>query len=98
MTDVWGNVTDGILQYSMEAFSVLDPYLYPLLFLGIIGYIYTAMQSMTSAIVAILITLGVFVISTNIYNEAGDLLLFLYIITILGITFLVVNLFIRRFK
>jgi len=96
MTDVWGNFSEGVPQYAMEAFSAIDPWLYPIVLFGIIGYIYGCMQSVTSAIIAILITLGIFSVTTSIFEEVPEMTQILYIITILGLTMLLVSLLLHK--
>ena len=98
MTDVWGNFTQGIPEYAVDAFSAVDPWFYPILLVGIIGYIYGCMNSATSAIVAIIITLGIFGVTTSVFEGEGIPIVtqFLYIITVVGLTLLIVNLMLHR--
>lgn len=96
MTDVWGNFSEGVPQYAMEAFSAIDPWFYPIVLFGIIGYIYGCMQSVTSAVIAILITLGIFAVTTSIFEGVPEMTQILYIITILGLTMLLVSLLLHK--
>ena len=90
--DIWTNFTAGIPEYATESFAALDPWFYPLLFLGFIGYIYGCMNSVTSAIIAILMTLGIFAVTTSIFEQTTQMTQLLYIITVLGLTMLIVRL------
>ena len=61
----------GIINYSMQAYiGVLGVFTYPLIFCGIIGYVYMKQQSVIAAAVATLILFAAFdvaVLSTPIF-------------------------------
>ena len=94
----WENFSQGIPKYAIEAYSAVDPWFYPILLLGIIGYIYGCMNSITSAIIAILITLGIFAATTSIFTGTGVSYLtqFLYIVTLVGLSMLIVSLILHK--
>jgi uncharacterized protein (DUF697 family) len=94
--EVWENFSGGIFQYAMSAFHGLEPWTIPLIFVGIIGYVYATMHSVIVAVVAIIITFGLYATTTNIFNDVPDLSLFFYIVVLVGLTLLVSTLFIRR--
>jgi len=94
--DLWTNFTRSIPQYAEEAYSAVDPWFYPILFLGIIGFIYSSMNSITTAIIAILITFGIFATTTSIFTEVSEMTQFLYIITVVGLTMLIVTLILNK--
>lgn len=94
--DIWSNFTRSVPEYAVEAYSTLDPWFYPILLLGIIGYIYTSMHSATAAIVAILITFGLFATSTSIFVDTSEMSILLYLISIVGLAFLVTTLLTQR--
>jgi hypothetical protein len=94
--EIWENLTQGIFNYAMDSYNILGIWLYPLLFIGIIGYVYASMQSVTVGIIGILLTIGIFGATTQIFQEVPMLVQLLYIITILGLTLLLVGLFIKR--
>ena len=94
--DIWTNFTRSIPEYATDAFSAIDPWFWPLVFVGVFGFLYTAMNSITVAIVGILITFGLFATTTNIFVGIPEVTQFLYIITVIGITMLIGMLFIRR--
>ena len=94
--DLWTNFTRSVPQYAVEAYSAVDPWFYPILFIGIIGFIYTSMNSITAAIIAILITFGIFATTTSIFTEVSELTQFLYIITVVGLTMLIVTLILSK--
>ena len=94
--DIWGNFSRSIPDYMTDAFSAIDPWFWPLVFVGVFGFLYTAMNSVTVAIVGILVTFGLFAASTNIFAGIPELTMFLYLIVIVGITMLFVTLFLSR--
>ena len=97
--DIWGNFSRSIPDYITSAFSAIDPWFYPLLFIGIFGFLYTAMNSITVAIVGIIITFGLFATSTSVFSGIPEITQFIYIITIIGLTLLFTTLFLsRRFR
>jgi len=83
----------GIAGYMMETFSGMQPYFWVLFFGGIIGYIYLSMQSITAAIIAILLTFGLWGAvnfpGISLFNDVPLFNQFLYIITLVGLTALV---------
>ena len=93
---MWENFTNGFLDYAMSAYSSLDPWVYPFIFVGVIGFIYASMNSAIVAIVGIIFTLGIFAVTTNVFAAVPDLTLFLYIVSIIGIAILITTLFIKR--
>jgi len=94
--DVWGNFTRSIPDFVVAAFDAVDPWFWPLVFIGVFGYLYTAMNSVTVAIVGILITFGLFATTTNIFVGIPEITQFIYIVTVIGITMLINMLFLRR--
>lgn len=51
----------GIINYSMQAYiGILGVFTYPLIFCGIIGYVYTKQQSVIAAAVATLVLFAAF--------------------------------------
>ena len=94
--EIFENLTQGIFEYSIDAFNIMGIWFMPLVFLGLIGYVYAAMQSITVAIVGIIITLGIFAATTQIFANVPILVQLFYIITVLGLTLLLVGLFIKK--
>lgn len=93
---LWENFTSGFLDYAMSAYVSLEPWVYPFIFVGVIGFIYASMQSVTVVVVGILFTLGIFAVTTNVFADVPDVTLFLYIVSIIGISLLITALFIKR--
>jgi len=85
--DIWTNFTRSVPEYATDAFAAIDPWFYPLMLFGIIGYIYGCMSSVISAIIAIFITLGLFAVTTSIFEQTPQLVQILYIITVIGLTY-----------
>ena len=93
--DIWSNFSN-ISEYTKDAFGAVDPWFYPLIFVGIIGFLYTSMNSLTVAVVGILITFGLFGATTSVFEGVSEISMFLYIIAIVGMALLVVTFFIKR--
>ena len=94
--DIWTNFSQGIFSYSLDAYGNLQPWFYPLVFIGIIGYVYTATHSVITAIVAILITFGLYGTTTDIFNTTPDFVLLMNIIVLVGVSTLIFTLFMKR--
>lgn len=93
---MWGNFSSGIFEYAMDAYSSLEPWTYPLIFIGIIGYVYTATHSVITAIAAILITFGIYAATTNVFVDVPDVSLLMSLISLIGISALIFTLFARK--
>lgn len=93
---LWDNFTNGVFDYAMSAYASLEPWVYPLLFMGIIGYVYAVMNSLVVTIVAIILTLGIYAGTTDVFAAVPDVTLFLYIVTIIGLVLLIGTLFWKR--
>ena len=93
--EIWEEF-QNIFTYAKDTFYRLDIWFYPLLFLAIIGWVYATTQSVTVAIVAIIITFGLYATTTSIFVDVPDLDLFLYLVVLLGLTLLIGSLFIKR--
>lgn len=93
---IWQNFTaNGIFQYAMNAYSHLDPWLWPFIILGIIGFVYAAMQSLIVAVVAIIILFGALAGTTDIFSYAPEPTQFAYLLAIIGLTALFAAFFIK---
>lgn len=93
---LWSNFTDGFLDFGMSAYGSLEPWVYPLVFVGIIGYVYASTKSLTVAIAAIIFTFGIYGVTTNVFEAVPDINLFLYIISVIGILLLIVSFIFKR--
>lgn len=95
LMDVWSNMTSNFPKYATDAYSAIDPWFYPILFLGIIGYVYAYTKSVVVASVAILITLGLFGVTG--FVGVGTLGNFLYIVVAIGLGSLIIT-FIKNYR
>jgi len=93
--DIWSNFTE-IPTYVIDAFSAVDIWFWPLIFIGIVGFLYSAMDSITVAVVGILITFGLFGTTTSIFEGVPEFSQFLYIVAIIGICLLIYTLVTKR--
>jgi hypothetical protein len=95
MGTYWDSLMTGFFTYAREAYSGLQPWDYPLFFVGIIAYIYLITQSATAAIVTILITVGLYG-TTTVFLEVPDLMIIFYIFVIITLTSLFAFLIYKR--
>ena len=93
--DFWGNFSGGFLDFGMSAYANMEPWTYPLIFVAIIGYVFMATHSIAVTIVSIFITLGIYTSTTDVFAEVPDLSLFLYIVTIVGFSLLIMFLILK---
>lgn len=97
--DIWTNFTvNGILNYALDAYASLDIWMWPLIFLGLFGYIYAATKSIVVCAVGILITFALFAATTDVFNVVPEPTMIAYIITLMGITMLLSGVFIKLSK
>ncbi len=77
----------GIIEYSMSAYvGILGVFTYPLLFCGIIGYVYMKQQSVIAAAVATLILFTAFDIATGV--ETFVMIMHIFVTIAIGALFL----------
>lgn len=96
MGSIWDSFIQGIFDYGMSAYDPFGIWKYPLIILGIIGFVYATMESAIVAIIAIVFSLTIYGATTDIFNDVPDINLFMYIITIVGIALLLTVLFIKN--
>ena len=92
---IWTDFSSGIFDYAISAYSNLEPWTYPLIFMGIMGYVYVASKSMTAFIVSVFITLGVFATTTSVFADVPNLNLFLFIVTVFGMSLVILALVLK---
>lgn len=85
---MWSNFSGGFFEYAMDAYGNLEPWTYPLIIVGIIGYVFMATRSVTATVVSIFIALGIYATTTSIFDNVPSLNLFLWCIAIVGIPLL----------
>jgi len=93
---LWDSLMEGFIDYGMSAYDGFGVWKYPILFLAVIGFVYATMTSIIVTIVAIIFTFAIYAVTTDIFAGVPDLNLFLYIVSIVGITLLITALFIKR--
>jgi len=82
----------GIINYSMSAYDILGVFLYPLIFCGIIGYVYMKQQSVIAAAAATLILFAGF---EAVILEAEVFVIIMHILITLAIGILFLMFFSR---
>ena len=87
--DIWNNSTNNFMQYATEAYTntVVGQWFYPVLFLGIIGYVYAYMRSAVVAMIAIMITFSIFATTAFAASDEISTLLYIIVILIMGVLF-----------
>lgn len=96
MGAIWDSFYQGMIDYAMSSYDPLGIWKYPAVFIGIIGFVYAATQSLVVAVVGIIFTFVIYGATTTIFVDVPDVTLFLYIITVMGIALLLTALFIKR--
>ena len=77
----------GIIEYSMSAYvGILGVFTYPLIFCGIIGYVYLKQQSVVAVAVATLVLFTAFDVATGV--EGFIMMLHIFITIAVGALFL----------
>ena len=88
-------IVTHIFEYCWSAYDVLGPYKYPLLILGIVGYVFLYTRSATLAIVTIIAAFSIFA-STGMFAGTQILNSFLGTMTILGLASLLLAFIIKK--
>lgn len=85
----------GIIEYSMQAYvGILGAFTYPLIFCGIIGYVYVKQQSVVAAAIATLILFTAFDIAAGV--ETFIMIMHIFVTIAIGSLFLLLFTRIRR--
>lgn len=85
----------NIISWAMSAYDGFGIYKYPLLILGILGYVYMATKSITLFIVAVIVTFAMFG-STNVFADVWEISWLLSIISVIGIVSLVMAVLLKK--
>jgi len=89
-------INQGWVDWTLEAYKTLfGIWMWPLIFTGIVGYVYAVNKSATSAAVAICIIFGIFGI-TGIFADVGEFSQFSYVIALFSIAGGFVALFMNK--
>jgi len=94
MGTYWDTFSDGLFDYAMGAYSSLDPWVYPIVFTAIIGFMFFVTGSATIAVSIIIVALGMYAVP--VYVDVPELTLFYYVVTIMVLALLLTVLFIKR--
>ena len=98
LTVNWSNITSNWEYFIMQGYRyVFQHWVYPLIFLGIIGYVYAVNRSAISAAVAICITFAVFGI-TGVFSfpETSRFVAISYVIVIFSFAAMFTLLFTKK--
>jgi len=94
MGSYWDTMSQGVFTFAREAYSSMQPWDYPIFFLGIIAFIFLITNSATAAIVVMLITVALY--GSNVFLEVPDLMMILYIFVLITLTSLFAFLIYKR--
>jgi len=94
------NITEimdqGFIDWALSAYETLfGVWMWPLIFVGIVGYVYAVNKSATAAAVAICLIFGIFGI-TGIFADVGEFSQFSYVIALFSIAGGFVAVFLNR--
>lgn len=94
----WTNISADWVGYIMKGYdSIFNHWTYPLIFLGVVGYIYCVNRSAMSAAAAICIIFGVYGITGIFrYGDIAQFSLLSWVIVIVSFSGLFTTLFIRK--
>lgn len=92
----FSNFTSGVIDWFLDPFKTyLGEFAYPVLFVSVFVVALGVSRNLGVAVAVLLVTFGLFG-STDAFNTAPEFSLFFSIIAVIGITALVLMLFIKR--
>ena len=94
MGTYWTEFTNGFMDYAMGAYDSLGDWGYPIIMLGLIGWLYGVTGSLVAAVAGIIVMVGLY--GVNVFVDVPDILFILYLITLLTIASLLTALFIKN--
>ena len=94
----WTNISSDWIGYILTGYdNIFGNWTYPLMFLGVVGYIYCLNRSAMSAAAAICIIFGVYGVTGIFrYGEIAEFSLLSWVIVIMSFSGLFTTLFIRK--
>jgi hypothetical protein len=84
----------NIINWAMSAYDGFGVYKYPLLILGILGYVYMSTKSVTLFIVAVIVTFAMF--GTGVLAKVPEISMLLSVITVVGIVSLLMAVLLKK--
>ena len=93
----WSNISNDWADWMLTGYrNILGDWVYPLIFMGIVGYVYCINRSATSAAVAICLIFTVFGV-TGVFAGSDEHVVLMSIVSIVSFSVLFVHLFIGKF-
>ena len=94
----YSNISQNWMDFFLGSYkTVMGVWVWPLIFLGIVGYVYAVQKSATAAAVALCIIFGIFG-ATDVLSNAGEFTQFAYLMSVLSIAGAFTALFIKHRK
>lgn len=84
----------NIINWAMSAYDGLGEYKYPLIIIGILGYVYMATKSITLFVVAVIVTFAFF--GTGVLANVPEVSMLFSVITVVGIVSLLMAVLLKK--
>jgi len=85
----------NIINWAMSAYDGFGVYKYPILIIGILGYVYMATKSITLFVVAVIVTFAIFA-PTALFSNMWEISWLFSIIAVIGIASLVMAALLKK--
>ena len=94
----YSNISENWMDFFLGSYkTVMGVWVWPLIFLGIVGYVYAVQKSATAAAVALCLIFGIFG-ATDVLSNAGEFTQFSQIMAVFSIAGAFTALFIKHRK
>lgn len=94
MGAIWDSLSSGFFDYAMSAYDSMGDWVYPIIMLGLIGWLFGVTNSVIAAVAGIIVMVGLY--GTSVLVDVPDVLFILYIIVLFGIASLFTVLFVKN--
>jgi len=84
----------NIINWAMSAYDGFGVYKYPILIIGILGYVYMATKSITLFVVAVIVTFAMF--GTGVLAEVPEISMLFSVISVIGIASLLLAALLKK--
>ena len=94
----WTNISGNWMDFFMSGYTgIFENFTYPLIFLGIIGYVYCITHSAMGAAATICLTFGIYGV-TGVFatGSSAEFSILSWLITLISFSALFVTLFVRK--
>jgi len=84
----------NIINWAVSAYDGFGVYKYPILIIGILGYVYMATKSITLFVVAVIVTFAMF--GTGVLADVPEISMLMSVITVIGIASLLMAALLKK--